>query len=212
MQYTGKTLCVVRGNNQIVSAPIFEGIPIYTPAPTQMYGWEYLSVGIQYPLNPPTGGYIPFNNIGGADFDSIPLSVRFSQYTKTCTWPKCIATINYTWTSVSHGPYGGGPFEYFIVPGSIAIPYGIRRSLEIVVLWHQLNIGWQAQSIGVISPLATSVSFSGQYGGGYNGTDTTSWYFVIRDNDSKTDIARTSEMSYNSSTSSELEIARNWWA
>jgi hypothetical protein len=118
--------------------------------------------------------------------------------------------INYTWNRIGRGPYGP-PYEDYIVPSSMTIPYGIKRSLEIVVLWHQLNIGWQAQSIGVLPAGATEVTFSGQYGGGADTYASTAWYFVIRDNDSKTDIASTPWMSYDSASPSQLEITRRWW-
>ena len=215
MNYTGKDLCVVRGNNQVASAPIFEGTPIYSPT-VDLSGWEYLylGLGLTLPYYTRKEGYVPFleSSVKDPDYDeSIPLNIQFSQYTKTCTWPKCTPFIDYTWNKIGRGPYGP-PYEYYIVPSSMTILYGIKRSLEIVVLWHQLNIGWQAQSIGVLPAGATEVTFSGQYGGGCDSTESTAWYFVIRDNNTKEDIVSTPWMSFNSASPTRCpEITRRWW-
>lgn len=166
--FSGHRLHVVGSNNTEYQYPIFDS---QSDIPTGMSS-------IKYQIDANTTGYIkalPESQYPVAGLhikDNNRIITAFNNNTLNCN-------LQWHWDGRS-GPYS--VFRY-ICPDSATLDFGIHTDLEIIVLWHTTNIGWQSATVGTIPAGATSITMSGQYGGQISGSSSTlvtAWYFLVR--------------------------------
>lgn len=168
--FSGHRLHVVGSNNTEYRYPIFDDP---NDIPTGMYS-------MKYQIDDTTTGYIrslPESQypVAGLHYkNNNGIYTAFNENSLKCN-------LQWHWNGRSD-PYNTWRF---ICPDSATLDFGIHTTLEIVVLWHTLGIGWQSAVVGTIPAGATSVTMSGEYGGitwSSGGTTNlvTAWYFVVR--------------------------------
>lgn len=168
--FSGNRLHVVGSGNTEYTYPIFDD---RNDIPLGM-------TSIQYQLDDTTTGYIralpqtQYPEPGLHYRNNNTIYTAFNNNTLNCN-------LQWHWSGRSD-PYNTWTF---ICPDSATLDFGIHTTLEVVVLWHTLGIGWQSAVVGTIPAGATSVTMSGEYGGitwSSGGTTNlvTAWYFVVR--------------------------------
>lgn len=168
--YSGHSLHVVGSNNTEYKYPIFDS---RSDIPLGM-------TSFQYQIDDNTTGYIkalpqsqyPVNGLHVKDSTN-RIITAFNQGTNDS------CRLQWHWRTQSQ-PYST---LKFICPDSATLNFGIHTDLEVVVLWHETNVGWHSAVVGTIPAGATSITMSGEYGGtisAQTGNLITAWYFLIR--------------------------------
>lgn len=167
--YSGHKLHVVGSNNTEYTYPIFDD---RNDIPTGM-------TSFQYQIDDNKTGYIRalpqslYPETGLHIMDSTNRIITAVKGNSN----RCI--LQWHWRTQSE-PYST---LKFICPDSATLDFGIHTDLEVVVYWHETNVGWHSATVGTIPAGATSITMSGEYGGtivAQTGNLITAWYFLIR--------------------------------
>ena len=167
--YSGHKLHVVGSNNTEYKYPIFDS---RSDIPTGM-------TSFQYQIDDNTTGYI--KALPQSQYPVPGLHIRDGSRIITAfnqgTNDSC--RLQWHWRTRSE-PYST---LKFICPDSATLDFGIHTPLEVIVFWHETNVGWHSATVGTIPAGATSITMSGEYGGtisAQTGNLITAWYFLIR--------------------------------